>query len=267
MGDGRPNRKKGATQTGLSPRPSSASWRWPRPHPCGWQLLPQLSEQLSGEGAGPGPGELGAPSCAIPGTLPPPIMTRRWPYLALGQASPQWESGRPGLRKPCVLAHWPTPSLASRPCPAARAPGTAPGPRPRLHGRLALSLCSGGPALTVPAHSPSLKASSRPAQLCQASHPLWASWADPVLGLAKTPPTHSPSAQGLSVLWTLWVLGRDPWWQGSHRHHRHGLLHMCGHEYVSGGWHASLAQRPKLIVGFGCDGGGGAGVTAEALTD
>lgn len=37
---------------------------------------------------------------------------------------------------------------------------------------------------------------------------------------------------------------------------------MC----VSGVWHIGLAQCPKLIVGFSCDGGGGAGVTAAALT-
>lgn len=70
-----------------------------------------------------------------------------------------------------------------------------------------------------------------------------------------------------SVFRTLWVLGQDPCWQGPHLHHTLGRLHMCDHVYVSGGWHAHLAQCPRLIVGFGCDGGAGPGVTAEALTD
>lgn len=35
---------------------------------------------------------------------------------------------------------------------------------------------------------------------------------------------------------------------------------------VSRGWHPGLARCPKLIVGFNCDGGGGAGVTDETLT-
>lgn len=71
----------------------------------------------------------------------------------------------------------------------------------------------------------------------------------------------------VSVFMTLWELGQDPCWQGPHLHHTLGHLHMCDHVYVSGGWHACLAQCPRLIVGFGCDGGAGPGVTAEALTD
>lgn len=35
---------------------------------------------------------------------------------------------------------------------------------------------------------------------------------------------------------------------------------------VSGGWYPGLARCPKLIVGFNCDGGEGAGVTDETLT-
>lgn len=44
-------------------------------------------------------------------------------------------------------------------------------------------------------------------------------------------------------------------------------LHIYGHTDMSGGWHALLAQCPRLIVGFSYDGVGRAGVTAEALTD
>lgn len=70
---------------------------------------------------------------------------------------------------------------------------------------LCCPLCEDGPDPTFPVLGPSLKANSRPAQLCQASQPLWAAWADPVLGLAETPPTHSP-------LWPKYLgLGYLPW--------------------------------------------------------
>lgn len=97
-----------------------------------------------------------------------------------------------------------------------------------------LALSVYGAAPTFPAHGLTLEASSRPAQLCQPSWPLWASWAKPVLGLPETLPTHSlsqPKSPGLGNFPralcpgdAVWVLGKDPCW-----HHRRVCLHMCGH--------------------------------------
>lgn len=65
--------KEGEAQAGLSPRPSSASWRWPLAPPlsCEWQLRAQLSEHLGGKGLGPAPGSWGLPPSAMLATLPP----------------------------------------------------------------------------------------------------------------------------------------------------------------------------------------------------
>lgn len=168
--------RRGRPRRACPPGPAVLPGGGPGPTPAGGR---SSLGQLSGEGAGPGPRELGAPSCAIPGTLLPPIMTHWWPYFTLGQASPQWESGLPVLRKPCVLAHCPAPAWPPDPAqqPKHLAPRLAPGLActGALHCSPCSFLCSGGPALTVPVHGPSLKASCRPAQLCQASQPLCAS--------------------------------------------------------------------------------------------
>lgn len=68
--------------------------------------------------------------------------------------------------------------------------------------------------------------------------------------------------------WELLILGvgaRPSRWEESGN-----FMDMCVPVHVwscvSGGWHPGLARCPKLIVGFNCDGGGGAGVTDETLT-
>lgn len=202
---------------------------------CAWQLLALL----------------GVPSCAPPTALHRTV-THCWPGRTLSWASPHSVLPKPPVfapAGPCPLA-WP-PDPTQHPKHLARTPAS-PGRE-----TCPVPLRTGAAAPTVLVHGPSC----RPARLCQAPSPLWASWA------GRDPSQPECRVWGVgSALGTLWVLGQNPCWRGPHPHHGRGRPHMCGHVRESGGWQAHLAPCPWLIVGFSCDGGGGTGVTAEALT-
>lgn len=158
----------------------------------------------------------------------------------------------------CPLSHQP----GLGPCPAPPALCPSPGPQPPwtrdLHCPLGFSQC--------PRRS---RTRALPPGQLQASRPLEPSgltqrwdWTDP-----SHPQPLEPKCLGRGVPSWAPCPGDTLGGQGPHCHHRRVYLHMCGHVDVRGGWHGHLARCPRLIVGFGSDGGGGAGVTAEALTD
>ena len=194
---------------------------------------------------GPGPRASGPlPGCAITGPGVPP---------SPGHPAAPWHLRSP-LSAPSLSLSWGVSSLEtpgafalSEPDPE---PIHCPPPRPQLDSRPSQPCEAPPPWPLQPAQRawPPLPTQGARGPL-QASLPFWVPWATLSWGCPRYP---QPDWSGLGLFapYTPWVEGQDPRGRDPP-----GIpdvcLHESAHRYVRGGWHAGLAQCPRLIVGFG----------------
>ena len=200
-----------------------------------------------------GPSHLAAPDSCIMSHLPPCLILS-WGVASLETLCP---SALPKPNPPRT----PDPRLSPTPPRTLSSPGPTPTcVEPCLAARSCALCCAlnTGPCPHL-SHTGSLEASSR--LLGSPGRP------GPSQGWGCS--SCQPSApSGALCPGTLRILGPDPC-----SRHPLGITDVCACTCVitcvcvSGGWLDGLAQCLRLIAGFGCDGGGGVGVTAEALTE